>query len=755
MRIASVIDRAEIAPGSAGVIPLDVVNTSDVIDTLSVRTLGFPASVTTRSEPEALTLFPEAEGRLEVQLAFPDTFPAGRYHVTLVVQGRAAGSTEAFHDVEVTVPPRPEASISARPTLVRTRGRAIFEVTVENTGNTTLDLALRAIDTDRSLRTSIAPATLSIPIAGTAVTAVTARGPRQLLGTDQDRPFRVVAEAEGTSTDVTLTLRQRPVFGRGVITMLVLMAILAAWAVAMLVGMREVLGTDPPTRVAPASFFAASPEEGGSVDAAGGTGSAEGAGAADPATGAAPAGAVNKDGLLPVGVGATITGTVHGADDPAGVGRLNVEALRESADGLVLVSSAASQSDGTYTLSGLFPGEYLVRVSSPGYETAWHPSSTEESTATPVQASAQEVTDGVDLVVTGDPASIAGSVSTGDVDDIEVTVTATPTWAAEDLPPVEVQTDGEGRYELTGLVAPGTYDLTFTADGYQPTSITETVLGGQERLALDVALGTGAGTIAGTVTDGTGGTDGNAGLGGVDVSTTLDGEEIVVGTPTIGQVGSFVIAGLPTPGTYVLTVSKDGYGTESVVVDLGAGESNTGVNVALSGGAGTITGHVVDESGRGVGGVEVSAGGASTTTLTAGDVGAFVLPGVQGRATVTLTFAREGYVSASTPVDMTQAPPSGIEVTLAELYGTIQGQVTDSDGGVAGVHVEATDGSHVYRTTSTASGSAGRGSYLLPDLPPGSYTVSLVRDQVAVTTAIVDVEQGASAVQDLPLPEGS
>ncbi|SEE66031.1 carboxypeptidase-like regulatory domain-containing protein [Ruania alba] len=741
MRIASVIDWAEIAPGSAGVIGLDVVNTSDVIDTLSVRALGIPASVTMRSDPAELTLFPDAEGRLEVQLGFPDTFPAGSYQVTLVVQGRSSGSTEALHDVEIVIPPRPEASVTARPTLVRTRGRALFEVTVANTGNTALDLALRSVDTDRTLRTSVSPTTLTVPIAGAAVTAVTARGPRQLLGTDQDRPFRLVAEAEGTSAEVTLTLRQRPVFGRGVITVLVLMAILAAWAVAMLVGMREVLGTDPPTRVAPASFFAAS--DGESV------GRNTDAGAGD-ATGAAPAGAVSKDGLLPVGVGATITGTVQGADDPAGVGRLNVDALRESNEGLVLVSSAASQADGTYTLSGLFPGEYLVRISSPGYETVWYPAGTEESGATPVQASAQEVTEGVDIAVPGEPASIAGNVSTGDVEDVAVTVTATPTWAADDLLPVEVETGADGQYELTDLVAPGTYELTFAANGYEPTSITETVLGGQERLALDVTLGTGAGTITGIVTDGTGG------LGGVEVSTTFDGEEIVVGTPTIGQIGRFVLSDLPTPGTYVLTFSKDGYAAETVVVDLGAGESNTDVNLALTGGAGTIRGHVVDESGAGVGGVEVSAGGAgttSTTTLTAGDVGAFVLPGLEATGTLTLTFTREGYVSASTPVDMTEDPPSDITVTLAELYGTIQGQVTDSDGGIAGIRVEATDGSTVYRTTSTATGSAGTGSYLFPDLPPGTYTVTLVRDQIAVTTAIVQVEQGAATDQDLPLAE--
>ena len=257
------------------------------------------------------------------------------------------------------------------------------------------------------------------------------------------------------------------------------------------------------------------------------------------------------------------------------------------------------------------------------------------------------------------------------------------------------------------------------------------MLGGQQRIALDVQLGAGTGQVAGLVTDGT------KGLGGVTVSTTVDGEEVVVGTPTLGQVGSFVVPSLPTPATYVLTFSKDGFGSRTVVVDLGAGETRTDVNVTLTGGAGTVSGHVVDEKGAGLGGVTVTAGGASAgataTTLTAGDVGAFTLTGVRGPGAVTLTFTKDGYTPASIPVTLGEGAVPDARVTLTTALGSIRGRVTASGTtGVAGLRVEATDGTTVHSTTSTADGSSGGGSYILADLPAGTYTVSVIKDGATV-----------------------
>ncbi len=738
MRVSSTVERLDVPPGGSGIVPLEVINTSAVIESLSVRVIGLPDDLF-RSEPTALALFPEASGALTMTLALPAAFPAGTYPVTLVVTGSAPGATDAFHDLDLVVPPHPHLALTATPSRVRTRGRAAFTVEVSNDGNVPLDIALRAIDTDRTLRTTLTPSTLSVVPGAVTSSTVLVKGPRQLLGSDRDRPLKVAAQATDTQAEVELVLRQRSTISRGLLTALILLAIVAAWALAFLLGMQQVLGADPYAKVAPPSFYAASVSEDGLT----GT---------DENPNPPPAGALSKDGPVPAGVGATVTGVITGASDGQGVGRITVDAMRVSpTQGPIVVSSAATQADGTYSIAGLFPGSYYIRVSADGYETAYYPSSATLQASTLVGAAAQQVKAGVNMPITGLPASISGNVDTGEAPGtVAVTVTAKPAWDGADPATSYVTTaDGAGAYSFAGLPAPGTYELSFVAEGYQPTTLTERVLGGQQRFALDVRLGSGTGQISGLVTDG------SAPLGGVQVSTTSGGKALVVGTPTVGQVGAFVLPNLPTPATYVLTFTKQGFSTRTVVVDLRAGEIRADLNVVMSGGAGVVTGTVLDSSGAGLGGVTVTAGGSATTltttTLTSGAVGTFTLTGLTP-GSLTLTFTKPGYTPASVPVTLTDSGPTApVTVTMSSALGSLTGRVTQAGAGVAGATVQATDGVIVRSTTSTASGPLGGGTYLLPDLPAGSYTVSVTNGGAVLATAVVTVRPGAVTTQDLPI----
>ena len=287
------------------------------------------------------------------------------------------------------------------------------------------------------------------------------------------------------------------------------------------------------------------------------------------------------------------------------------------------------------------------------------------------------------MALTGHPGQIAGTVDVGDVTaPVTTTVVARAVWPPEgEEITAETVVAADGSYTLADLPAPGSYELTFTAEGYAPTTITERITGGQQRFAPHVRLGAGAGQISGTVTDG------STPIGGVTVTTTVGEAEVTVGTPTVGQVGAFLIPGLPTPGTYVLTFEMDGYTPATVVVDLAAGESRTDLAVNLRGGAGTVTGKVTGADGGGLGGVTVTAGGAETaveaTTLTSGDVGAFTLAGLPPGA-YTLTFSLAGYQSVSVPVDLTDGPPAPVRVTLRPALGRIDGVVTSGGTGAGG-----------------------------------------------------------------------
>jgi hypothetical protein len=310
-------------------------------------------------------------------------------------------------------------------------------------------------------------------------------------------------------------------------------------------------------------------------------------------------------------------------------------------------------------------------------------------------------------------------------------------------------TAADGSYALANLPAPASYELTFTADGYQPTTIVETVSGGQARIEPAVLLSAGSGQISGTVTDG------GTRLGGVTISTTVNGVAITTGTPTTGAVGTYILPGLPTPGTYLLTFALDGYGSRTIVVDLGAGQSQSAVDVEIRGGTGTVTGRVIDaRSGDGLGGATVTVGGggsnASTTTLTSGTVGLFVLSGLPAPGAYTLTVSLPGFAPQSVPVTLSGAgAPPTVVISMPISSGSIAGSVTGCDGASSpfciGATVTATDGQRTWSTTSTVAGTpSGPGGFLMTELPAGTYAVSVNMTGKQQRTVMVTVEPGGA-----------
>ncbi|SDC59722.1 Carboxypeptidase regulatory-like domain-containing protein [Sanguibacter gelidistatuariae] len=728
MRILSTVALLEVSPGESVDLVLDVVNTEPVIEGVTARVIGMPATMV-RAQPASLALFPDAQGEITLTFAVPGTFPAGRHPLTIEVCGSTPAARPVHHDVELVVAARPRMVLRAAPSMIRARKRGTFRVETVNRGNVPLDVALRARDSDRSLNTTITPSALTVAPGEAIVSTIVATGPRHVFGSDLDRPLKVEATTSDVEDSISLMLRQRPLISRGLLTVAILVGILVVWAAIFLFGIRNVLGSDPVTKVAPASFFAAS--------AASGT------------AGASPAGALSKDGVVEAGVGGTLTGTVTAQSDLAGVGLITVDALRMSRTGMVVVSSAATQSDGTFTIAGLFPGRYYLRIGAEGYDTLWYPATPTETGATTVRARAQEVSDPASMVVTGHPASLSGTVEVGDVlTPVVTTVVARPAWSgADETLEYTTEATGDGTYTLADLPAPGTYELTFTAEGYQPATARESLVGGQSRFVSDVRLGSTPGQISGMVTDGV------SPLGGVVVSTTLDGRDITVGTPTLGVVGSFVIPGLTTPGTYVVTFAKEGFGDKTVVVDLTAGQSRGDLVVSMADGVGTLTGRLVDGAGKGLGGAAISVGGGTTsttaTTLTSGDVGAFTIAGLASPGSYTLTFTLSGYQPQSVPVDLAAGEAAApIRVTMTAALGSITGQVTTDRQPVLGTDVVITNGAQSWTTvTSSEAGSAG--IYTLSGLAPGTYTVTVSLGGMVRATGLATVAAGASTTRNL------
>lgn len=759
MRVATDTTHLTAAPGSTAALVVDVVNNADVIDGVSARVIGLPPQLVT-ADPPVLPLFPDAGGRMTLSLAVPATLPAGRHPFTVEVVSHGARLPAEYVDVDLDVAPHVGLEVGPRPRVVRARRGGRFVVELRNSGNIPLECTLTAVDVDRSVSARFTPAGVRIEPGAVAPVLLQVRGPRMITGGEIERTVSLEATGAPVGLDpadpaeapqpVTRTaavrLQQRPLVSRGMLTALILAGIVTLWAAAFLLGVTKVFGRDAMTKQAPASFFL--PRS---------TGAAAFAGRAAPVV----ADALPKDGRLTPGTGGAVSGTVIGAADRQPVGRVLVQAWRTDRDGRPeLVSSAATQSDGTYALQGLFPTSYLIEFSARGFTPVWYPAAPSRSAARPVDAPALATRSGIDAVITGHPARITGVVDPGDVTRrVTSQVAARPLFGAALGQVVKrTATDAAGRYTLAGLPAPGTYQLSFTTPDYQTTTLVDTVSGGDARLEPDVVLGASPGAISGKVTE-----DGRP-LGGVTVSTVVNGRPLVVITPSTGQVGDYVLDNLPTPGNYVLTFTSPDHGAVTRIVNLDPGQSDLHENVPLLSGTGSITGRLVDADGTGVGGADVSIGGADgaaplhTTTLSRGVVGSFAVNGLAAPGTYALTFTRAGFAPTTVRVTLGATAFNHLVVHLVDDLGRIGGEITvkGRTGPYAGATVTATDGSQVFRTTSSGpGGSLGRGGYRLDGIPPGTYSVTVTAPGMRQQTGVVTIGAGGhqSVRLDLQLTE--
>ncbi len=151
--------------------------------------------------------------------------------------------------------------------------------------------------------------------------------------------------------------------------------------------------------------------------------------------------------------------------------------------------------------------------------------------------------------------------------------------------PRTTTTDADGAWAFAGISSPGFYLIIISKPGYATTRYVVSAPEDGSPIVLDSDLVAGDGTLGGGVT----GPDG-AGLGGVDLTITDGTVTLKTITPTTGDIGKWSVTGLTTPGTYLVSASRRGFGTETKLVDLPAGGSVTDANIAMKAGVGSGVG---------------------------------------------------------------------------------------------------------------------------------------------------------------------
>jgi hypothetical protein len=146
--------RVTVEPGQPVAVSLQVLNTTDTIETIRCSLIGI---VPDRLEqtPGDVTLFPGESTRITLDLWFYPTLPAGRHDIFVAV---TTGSGEHATEVPLRVDVNPvvKASLVVEPPLVFAGRKGVFEARGVNTGNVPLALLVRAMDADRVLDLEVA-----------------------------------------------------------------------------------------------------------------------------------------------------------------------------------------------------------------------------------------------------------------------------------------------------------------------------------------------------------------------------------------------------------------------------------------------------------------------------------------------------------------------------------------------------------------------------------------------------------------------
>jgi len=277
----------------------------------------------------------------------------------------------------------------------------------------------------------------------------------------------------------------------------------------------------------------------------------------------------------------------------------------------------------------------------------------------------------------------------------------------------------DGEFELASLV-PGEITLVATKHGFvgEEGSLT---LDEHEIRDHDIDLARLTGSIAGTVTESSGGLP----IAGVSIRARHDGE-VASAAMTVSD-GRYVLAGL-YPGTaYDIHASRAGLMADSVNPYPGVAPGALDIDFTMSECAGVISGGVFDGvDSEPLGGALIAAdnGLGHFGTATTDADGSFTIDGLAEIGAYEVTVSLYGYFDASTP----DVVPGGsaLNIDMPRNFARLAGALTPQGAGVelGETHVVATNIAFAGHSRTAVPDS--EGDYEITELRPGSYVLSVI-----------------------------
>jgi hypothetical protein len=713
---------ADVSAGTAAVFTVTVANPTAIIEGYRVQVFGLDRQHVTVT-PERLAVFPDETGTAELFITLPDDFPAGMRSFTVQVQSETDPENFQLVQLSLNVASIPNVILRVDPASVTGGKRATYSLIVHNVGNTAVRAVPDGIDPEEKATISFLPGEVSLGPGRREVIEAQVYSKRPWVGSPKPHMFTFAVDTP-TRIETVASFIQKPRIGRMLIALMGLILAAGVFAIVLSKAFNSVVDE---ASVDPKMLDEALANED-----------------------------ENRAEQAVVSVDPeTIAGKVVLVTDQS-VGVPGVQAALFNDGNTVLpVATAATAKDGSFAFTKLDEnGKYLLRFTGAGFNDTWYPKE-----ATP--AGAQVLSPGTapnplpPVALAGQPGSVRGKVITDDVGGVTATLRVTGQIEPELTPAVvqQVQAGADGSFVFENLPSPSDYELIIEKPGLVTATMAIPLGPGENVEGLEIPLREGDGEISGMVTDG------SIPLGAVTVTASDGTNTIETVTLTSGEVGTFILHELPAPAVYSVTVTREGYRSESRSITLGPSDSDThevsGVDFVLAPSVGSIAGTVTTSDGAPLGGVEVQVTGggfeAKTTTISQGTgTGTYEFTNLPAPITYTVSFTKEGYIPQVRLEDVDTldgtATKTGIDAAMSIAAVAVRGSVKDVAGNLLPrADVVLTNGDET-RTLQTADQPAGQ--FEFSNVEPGAYTLTASLKGTNPSVVLVNV---VAAQQVAPL----
>ncbi|MCH9632044.1 MAG: hypothetical protein S4CHLAM6_03670 [Chlamydiae bacterium] len=366
--------------------------------------------------------------------------------------------------------------------------------------------------------------------------------------------------------------------------------------------------------------------------------------------------------------------------------------------GSTLIATSLTNAAGFYQINKLPPSTYTAVASKFGYQDRMRGA----------KIKAGEVNT-LNFKLNPNPGSINGTITDKDTTDpipgAEVEIYQGINLIASAI------TDSLGFYSIDTL-APGSYIVLGTADGYQEKAVGATVEAG-DTTTVNLALSSSPGTLNGTVTD-------------AETLSAVSGAEIqvfqgttLIATTLTNNVGFYEISTL-APEKYIVSATADGYQEKMQSITIIADQIST-LDFALSSNPGTLEGTVIDaDTQNPIAGtsIDIFKGATIIANGITDDEGFYSVNSLPTGSYILVATAA-GYQQKITGAIITSNETTTVDFVLETRPGTIGGNVNDAvtTNPIEGAEIRIFKRANLIASTLTDL----NGDYLVNFLSPDTY----------------------------------